>query len=90
MHLFLENWKGRDNLGGLVIDEIRGAQTPAARTDAVTTTFCPVVPNGSSFSVWKLLHVAFVGHIILMCLLDFWKICTPLDERIILKSSLKK
>jgi hypothetical protein len=32
MHLFLENWKGSDNLGGLVIDEIRGAETPAART----------------------------------------------------------
>ena len=77
-------------MGGLAIDDIRGAQTPAARTDAVTTTFYPVAPNGSSFSVWKVLHVTFLGHIILMCLLDFWKICTLPDERIILKSSLKK
>jgi hypothetical protein len=32
MHVFLENRKGRDNLGGLAIEEIRGAQIPGART----------------------------------------------------------
>jgi hypothetical protein len=31
MHVFLENYKGRGNLGGLAIEEIRGAQLPGAR-----------------------------------------------------------
>jgi hypothetical protein len=42
------------------------------------TTFCVVVHNICGSSVQNLLHVTILAPRILMCHLDFWKICVTL------------
>jgi hypothetical protein len=46
------------------------------------TKFCMVTAKIPGSSVWNLIHLTFLAPRILMWLLDFWKICTPLVETI--------